>query len=77
MTIKECGSKKGCFRYCKTRPKCPAEEAVYMVTIETENSNDQLESNEVQFKIGGYLTDNKTVTSNLNNTNNIFEQNNP
>ena len=62
MTIKECGKEKGCFRYCETRPKCPAEEAAYMVTIETENSNDKVDSNEALFKIGGYLTDTKTVS---------------
>ena len=66
MTIKECGSKKGCFRYCKTRPKCPAEEAVYMVTIETKNSNDEVDENEALFKIGGYLTDTKTVSKGQN-----------
>ena len=62
MTIKECYVSKGCFRYCETRPKCPAEEALYMVTIETEQSNDKLDQNEVLFKIGGYLSDKKTVS---------------
>ena len=62
MAINECGKSKGCFRYCETRPQCPAEEAGYMLTIETENSNDKLNSNEALFKIGGYLTDTKTVS---------------
>ena len=63
MELKGCGRDKGCFRYCEARPKCPAEEATYMVTIETENSNDKLGANEVLMKIGGYLNDNTTVNT--------------
>ena len=64
MTLKGCGRDKGCFRYCKSRPKCPAEEAMYMLTIETEKSNDQLDPNEILVKIGGYLKNDKTVSNN-------------
>merc|ERR1712096_306308 len=60
MTTKECKKVKGCFRYCETRPNCPPEEATYMVTMETEKSNNKVEPNEVQFKIGGYLTNTKS-----------------
>ena len=61
MELNGCGRDKGCFRYCDTRPKCPAEEALYMIAIETEESNNNLEGNEVLMKIGGYLNENKTV----------------
>ena len=61
MELNGCGRDKGCFRYCNSRPKCPAEEAEYMIAIETEESNDNLASNEVLMRIGGYLNENKTV----------------
>ena len=63
MELNGCGRDKGCFRYCDTRPKCPAEEALYMIAIETEESNNNLEGNEVLMKIGGYLNENKTVNN--------------
>ena len=61
MALEGCGKDKGCFRYCTTRPKCPAEEARYMLTIQTEKSNDKLDSNELLIQIGGYLKDTKMV----------------
>ena len=61
MELNGCGRDKGCFRYCNTRPKCPAEEAEYMIAIETEESNENLAANEVLMRIGGYLNENKTV----------------
>ena len=61
MELNGCGRDKGCFRYCDTRPKCPPEEAKFMVAIETEDSNENLDGNEVLMKIGGYLNENKTV----------------
>ena len=74
MELKGCKTDKGCFRYCESRPNCPVEEAAYMVTIETENSNNDLDSNEVLIKIGGYLKDNKTVNMNTDKYNmNAFE----
>jgi len=60
MELNGCGRDKGCFRYCDTRPKCPPEEAKFMVAIETEDSNENLDGNEVLMKIGGYLNENKT-----------------
>ena len=67
MELNGCGRDKGCFRYCNTRPKCPAEEAEYMIAIETEESNENLAANEVLMRIGGYLNENKTVLFLLGN----------
>ncbi len=58
MSTGGCGRSQSCFRACGFRPRCDAPESVYMLTMRPD-----LEREEITFRLGGILRDNRSYTA--------------
>ena len=63
IPISECGKSLGCFRHCKTEPECEADDTELIVTMGMDDRADPKQP-EIEFRIGGKLFDNKSVSIN-------------
>ncbi len=58
ISLRGCGSRISCFRHCRTNPTCAPEDSEFMVSMTLDKDSNEPEIN---FRIGGYLTNNATV----------------
>lgn len=61
VAISECGDSLGCYRYCHKDPGCAFSEANYLVTM-GEDLNSDPSRPEIEFKLGGTLSTNGSVS---------------
>lgn len=62
IPVSKCGESLGCFRQCRSEPNCAPDDTDLLVTVGLDDRSDP-EYPEMEFKLGGRLASNKSVSS--------------